>query len=475
MKKILLITGLAAAFIFSPIIRQDVQAQITGVNDTMKSPSRLSLWFGKIKSNCEKAMEWVSNSKMGKLVGDGIKAAQDGMKYAQDQMTAAMEFYNDNRNAVLNSKEYKAAQLSKQIAFASMELKNIEGEKKEKLESLKQQVSVIEDKYAQKIAAAQKNLEKLESNVGKVWDDNTSSQALGDFSDGYADANLEMAQKSIENLKIQQEQELKSLNGSLKDIESSYKNKALKQSEKIAGLTNKLQAVYSGEEISIKPPTEALEKAKNEIFQKDNSQRSVASDNKMKEKRLANRRQAIYDVYEKALRTQVSLKKLKDEVNSTKKLAKVTPGESETSGIHTQVMTEEIELLYKYAEMVVNDLILQSTVAAAKLTPATVNKKYSKFKLCDYSEYGSKDNSLMGQIKQAKSTVGQLQEKAVSGINKVSSTYNSVQEKAQGFKDKVEGYQQDLSNATAAVGELKNTGDALKNSISNPGALEGMI
>lgn len=475
MKKILLITGLAAAFIFSPIIRQDVQAQISSVNDTMKSPSRLSLWFGKIKSNCEKAMEWVSNSKMGKLVGDGIKAAQDGMKYAQDQMTAAMEFYNDNRNAVLNSKEYKAAQISKQIAIASKGLKDIEGEKKEKLEALEQQVSVIEDKYAQKIAAAQKNLEKLEANIGKVWDDNTSSQALGDFSDGYADANLEMVQKSIENLKIQQEQELKSLNGSLKDIESTYKDKALKQSEKIAGLTNKLQAVYSGEEISLKPPTEALENAKNEIFQKDNSQRSVASDNKMKEKRLANRRQAIYDVYEKALRTQVSLKKLKDEVNSTKKLAKVTPGESETSGIHTQVMTEEIELLYKYAEMVVNDLILQSTVAAAKLTPATVNKKYSKFKLCDYSEYGSKDNSVMGQIKQARSTVGQLQEKAVSGINKVSSTYNSVQEKAQGLKDKVEGYQQDLSNATAAVGELKNTGDALKNSISNPGALEGMI
>lgn len=464
MKKLLFITVVTLVLVINPFAQYEAQAQISTVTDTMKSPSRLSLWFGKIKSNCEKAMEWVSNSKMGKLVGDGIKAAKDGVKFAQDQYEAAMEFYNDNKNAVLNSKEYKAAQISKSLATVSMELKDLQTEKKEKLEELKQQTSAIEEKYAQKVAAAQQNYQKLQGNLEKVWDEKTNSWSIGDMSDGYMDANLESAQKSMENLKIEQQQELKKLNQNLKDIEDSYNDKILKQSEKVATLTNKLQAVYSEKEIKIADPTEALEKAKNEIFQQDESKRSIASDNKMKEKRLANRRQAIYDVYEKALRTQAAMKKMQEDVSSTRKLANVTPGESETSGIHTEVLTQEIELLYKYAEMVVNDLILQSTVAASKLTPATVNKKYSKFKLCDYSEYGSKDNSLMGQVKQAKSTVSSLKDK----VNDATNVYNKVTEKATQLKN-------DATAAVGAVNELQNTGAALKSTISNPSALEGMI
>lgn len=464
MKKLLFITVVTLVLVINPFAQYEAQAQISTVTDTMKSPSRLSLWFGKIKSNCEKAMEWVSNSKMGKLVGNGIKAAKDGVKFAQDQYEAAMEFYNDNKNAVLNSKEYKAAQISKSLATVSMELKDLQTEKKEKLEELKQQTSAIEEKYAQKVAAAQQNYQKLQGNLEKVWDEKTNSWSIGDMSDGYMDANLESAQKSMENLKIEQQQELKKLNQNLKDIEDSYNDKILKQSEKVATLTNKLQAVYSEKEIKIADPTEALEKAKNEIFQQDESKRSIASDNKMKEKRLANRRQAIYDVYEKALRTQAAMKKMQEDVSSTRKLANVTPGESETSGIHTEVLTQEIELLYKYAEMVVNDLILQSTVAASKLTPATVNKKYSKFKLCDYSEYGSKDNSLMGQVKQAKSTVSSLKDK----VNDATNVYNKVTEKATQLKN-------DATAAVGAVNELQNTGAALKSTISNPSALEGMI
>ena len=446
MKKVFIAFGIMVMLIITPFYATEVQAQIAGVNDTMKTPSRLSLWFGKIKANCEKAMQWVSSSKMGKLVGDGIKAAKDGIKFAQEQYEAAMEFYNDNKNAVLNSNEYKAAQISKQMATASKELKDIESEKKEKIEELEQQVSVIEEKYAQKIASAQENLSKLQNS--------------GD----YTDTELESAQRTIENLQIQQEQELKSLDNSKGNVEDSYNKKLKDQGEKVVTLSNRMLELYSDEQISLSVPTEALENAKNEIFLQAGEKVTIASNNDMKEKRYSNRRQAIYDVYEKALRTQASLPKLIDEVNANKNLAKVTPGESETSGVHTKVMTQEIELLYKYAEMVVNDLILESTVAAAKLTPKEVNKKYSKFKLCDYSEYGSKDTNLMGQINAAKSTVSDLKDKA----DKVISTYNDV-------KDKVGTIKNEATAAIDAVNELKDTGEALKSTISNPEMLEGMI
>ena len=59
--------------------------------DAGKTGSKISLWFQKVKSSCEKAMQWVSNSKMGKLVGDGIKATKDGVNFAKDMYKQGMD------------------------------------------------------------------------------------------------------------------------------------------------------------------------------------------------------------------------------------------------------------------------------------------------------------------------------------------------------------------------------------------------
>jgi hypothetical protein len=90
------------------------------------------------------------------------------------------------------------------------------GRKKESLSlwNSSQRVEII----FQKIAAGPEKLEKLESNVGKLWDAIPVRRTLGDFSDGYADANIDMVFRKALQISNSQEQELY-LSRSLKDIE----------------------------------------------------------------------------------------------------------------------------------------------------------------------------------------------------------------------------------------------------------------
>ena len=87
--------------------------------DAGKGASGVSNIVQKAKAQAEKAMQWISNSKMGKFVGDGISAAKDGMSFMKEQYNNAMKLYGQAQDAiesVKDSKEYQMAMISKEIA-----------------------------------------------------------------------------------------------------------------------------------------------------------------------------------------------------------------------------------------------------------------------------------------------------------------------------------------------------------------------
>ncbi len=113
-------------------------------------------------------------------------------------------------------------------------------------------------------------------------------------------------------------------------------------------------------------------------------------------------------------------------------------------------MTEEIELLYKYAEMVVNDLICNTL--PLQVNPGYgLNKKF-QIMLAISANTASKKTIAWWMINR------QIDSRPVAGKGGfrdkyVSRTYNSVQDKAQWFKDKVGGLPTGSQHETAAVGE----------------------
>ena len=116
--------------------------------DAGKTGSKISLWFQKVKSSCEKAMQWVSNSKMGKLVGDGIKATKDGVNFAKDMYKQGMDIYNQGKeyaDAAKNSKEYKSAMLGKEIAQESKKLAKIQQQMLKIQENAKQEQELLQE------------------------------------------------------------------------------------------------------------------------------------------------------------------------------------------------------------------------------------------------------------------------------------------------------------------------------------------
>ena len=450
----LIAIGILAQIVFLSTIK-GVSAQISGVNDTMKTPSSIQLWVEDKKKDAEKAMEWVTNSKMGQLVGDGITAAKDGASYLKNAYDNTIGFYNQIKDDIKNSTEYKAAQLSKSLAEEAQKTKDIEAEKKEKIAEQEELAALAATQCSEKIAAAGGNI--------------TTAQ------DGENQALEANQQEELEKLRLQCAKEQEKYAENIKTLESEYKNKLTTQAEKTAEIGNELQALYTGEEIQILPSEEALANAKEALFLEDGAPASIENEKAVRTNRYKIRRETIYDVYETALRAQADLPKLKDDVESNTSLGNVMSGESEASGVHTQVMAQEVELLYKYAEMIVNDLVLESTVLASSLSLDSVNKEYSKFNLCEYSEYGVKDTSLKGQISQAKASVSNLADKVSSTYQSLKDKANDVKNKVDETKEKVETVKSQIDDAKTAVDNLKETGSALQNVIQNPSVMEGMI
>ena len=111
-------------------------------------------------------MQWVSNSKMGKLVGDGIKATKDGVNFAKDMYKQGMDIYNQGKeyaDAAKNSKEYKSAMLGKEIAQESKKLAKIQQQMLKIQENAKQEQELLQETTNQKLAALQSNLGTMEN------------------------------------------------------------------------------------------------------------------------------------------------------------------------------------------------------------------------------------------------------------------------------------------------------------------------
>ena len=150
-QSLLLILGLLV-FSASPVFAQDIFKIDIG-----KTGGKFSDWVQKQRENYESVLEQISESQFATVIGDGIKSAKEGIQYAKETYNAALEKYEEVKNAVLDSPEYRMALVSQKIAEESLKLESLHQEQKTTIENLNISANAEIEATRAKIKQAENN------------------------------------------------------------------------------------------------------------------------------------------------------------------------------------------------------------------------------------------------------------------------------------------------------------------------------
>lgn len=146
-------------------INTNCQAQIKA--DIIKAGSKVESALEKTIAQCQSVIEGIQGSQFGQFVGDGVKYAKQGIAYAKSAYEQGMQYANKTKEKVLNSKEYKAAMISKEIANETLRLKEMGEELIEKQEEIRQEYELQKEQTAAKQKLIQQNNQIIDTELNK--------------------------------------------------------------------------------------------------------------------------------------------------------------------------------------------------------------------------------------------------------------------------------------------------------------------
>lgn len=407
--------------------------------DISKAANKAVTWFKTMAAKCQTVIDSVQSSQFGQFVGKGIEYTKKGIKFAQDTYNRGMELYGQ----VVDSAEYKATMISKDIAVAGKELKGIQEEKLKKQKDIQAELDLLKEQTEAKIKSAQTNL-----GIAAQEYENTKS---GD-AEFEPTSELQALEDEINQIQEDYQQKEAELRAKFDEIEELYKNQIETKTEQIANLTKSLAATASNTDlfknenvISDEDSAKALKENESKMFTTEPP--SVKTENKIFERR----QQARSDAVEQALvirgdyllRRQAAV----DKIEGKEGLADTMSGESEGSGVSAEVLVEQLNLLQDYINIVLSDLTLQTSIELGSMRNVQAAPSSTKFNLCNYAD--PKDVGAKG-----------LKSSLSDAKNKVTAESGNIINKAQEAKDKVTDGVNNLKTkgeqAVAKVGELKN-------------------
>lgn len=419
-----------------PTFLPEASAQLK--TDPVKAPSKLSLWLAGAKEKCEKAMEWVSNSQMGQFVGDGIKYAKEGIKFAKEQYEAAMDLYNKTKDSVLNSKEYKAAMVSKDIATETARLKKIQEERKQKLEEIEQQQSLVQEQSQAKISNVRSN---LELNEQRLLQEEAETGGLNSEAQSF----MSEQDRALEEIERDTASQIENLQFSAQALEEEYKEKLLDQSEKIADLTLKLNDIMKGDgkgTTETRSARELIQEQQDKLFKKAEEKVNLAIEKRKKK----NRNKEMHGSIDESLRVAMDEGKQKqstylDKVDSKAGVADTMTGESEVSGVNTEVLSEQLSIMMSYIRLNLAHIKMQAITEINMIPGLEASAATDKFDICEYTDPENRKSALQMAKDKAQGLVDKVSDAYQKGKEKIEDAtekYNEVKDKIDEAKDTIE-------------------------------------
>lgn len=437
--------------------------------DGGKAATKAGEWLGKMKEKGEAAFKWVSESKFGKFVGKGIKGAKDGLAaakgFAKDLKGVyddAMEFKDD----VLNSPEYKAAMISKEIAEITKEVADLQKKKKQNEQDTKLEVSALEETANAKVAALQENtenLKKLAAQAEEEMETATESAASIESSPEALTRTVNMSfdldaveadnAKALELINSEMGAKKMGLEENLAAQNSEINKQMLTKAKEIAKLTEKLADVVN---LTVKvkkskqDPAKDLEKNKKKLFLEPSQPQTIKNIKEKRHERKIESRETIVQKSGEITKTRYEAIDKKEEIVSKAETGDSAPGSSEATAVNTDLTVEYGDQLYQFVSLVLADLQREVSIAIAnheEMASRNPDKDMSAFNLDNYESIDAK-TALKGLAAKAKSKV----DKAKKTINEVKDTAAAVSQAAQD----AQGMAADLKGMVGSQTDLSN-------------------
>ncbi len=457
MRRFLFLMGcvLLVVIAFSPMTPKAF-AQFTKV-DITKTPSKLSNWFQTQKAKCEKMLESVQTSQFGQFVGDGIKYTKEGVAYAKDLQEKTTDLYGEIKETVTNSSGYKTAMISKEIAQESQKLKELQEEKLKKQEEIQAEMDLLKEQTEAKINNIQQNIAALEQkeNNSVAKDSLVSEEAVEGFpkiENEEPEKTQEMLSIEVEIKQIQDElaMQQEDYESEIELIEEEYEEKIREQGEKISKLTQELSEVAKSNNLFAKKEPQASSKALQETQDEFllSKAPSIREETRIKEQRQDSLSETVVEVSTIKADKQLKRETVEEKTITKADLSATMPGESEGSGVSAEVLSEQLQILRSYIDVVLADLKLQAAIEVNKLRRINSVPLRESFNLCNYTDQsnvgaeGKKTAQALSEIGKIKESVGKVQETA----NQIKEEAKEVKNQYQEVKDVVKTEQDILSD-----------------------------
>ena len=476
MKKLLILFACLSALSVSPLFVSGAAAQFTKV-DVTKTPSKTTIWFQTQKAKCEKIMESVQTSQFGQFVGDAVKYTKDGIKYAKDMYEKGMDLYGQVKDDVLDSAEYKSAMISKEIAAESQKLKDLQESKLKKQEDVQAEIELLKEQTAAKISNIRQNLQiaglsAAEDTAAAAENALVSETAVQDLPEietettdiSAPNAEMQALEDEINQIQADMDLQLSDYEAQIDEIEDEYQERILTQSEKIAKLTQELSEVasQSGAFKKKEPEDSAKVLQKNQETFFTSGVPSIREENKIKKQRKESLSNTAAEALILKSDLQFSRSASVDKTETKEDLADTMPGESEGAGVSAEVLTEQLNVLYNYIEVVLADLKLQASVEVNSLRKVNSVPMKTTFNLCDYTD--PSNVGLEGSKKKA--------DNALSAVDKLQETAAKAQEKYNQAKETADKVQGAVSNAADQYQQIKDMAEDAKSTVSQTGGVD---
>ena len=426
MKKLFILLSL-----FLSLYCRETLAQVVVVDAAENSSSSVTV-IQKIKNTYDEVTQKIINSKMSKVIGDGTKQAKKGVSYAKGLYNKAMNYYRlglEVVEEVKNSPEYRAAKISKNIADVTKRITALEKEKAELEVVLQQKISLAQKKAEADI----KNLQQNNQNARVMAAGDSSMQGVIDDNNAQIQQIRTDLNTTIAGYNSEKQQRLSEIEASIQKLKSKL--------QKLA------QDLLNVAGVKVEDPREALKKNKESFTLKEDEDPTVKTRQRIKEQRYEERRQAVYDGYTFSAAVKYNRKSLTDEVENVNELIPLMGGESDGSGIHTQILLKEADMLRRYIDYVLVDLQMEAAVEMANLAVSKIGD-LEELNLCSYYDPKSKTSTAKDKAgglkdlvsndthtveeskKKLNSVIEEAEYKGPKLINKAGDVKNQVQDEA---------------------------------------------
>lgn len=420
--------------------------------DGGKAGSKIAEFAGKAKEKGEAAIKWVSESKFGKFVGKGIQMGKDAVKFVK----AGIKAVNKLKDNILNSPEYRAAKISKEIAELTKETAALTKQRQKNKSDTDMEIAAARERNEAKISALKDNTANLQT---------MSSTRGGNVDEDYdfaaAQKNNDEAARILQN---STEGDIAGLKSSLDSRNDAIDNQIKTKSNQIINLTKKLADIVN---LNVKmkkskqDPKKDLEKAQKAIYLDPKEPASIKNVKTKKQERFAARQNTLLDVAGQATQAKYETIEASEESKSTTKAVATTPGSSDATAVNTSVAIGYGDQLYEYIALVVADLQRETIVAIADgmdIKSLNPDRDLGSFNI---DEYYIPKPSLADLLKDAKNnatggldSASALAGKAGGIANDASGAIGTAQGMAGSVSGTVAGVKDAASSAAGSVSNL---------------------